>query len=68
MQMAMKMGTRIEYAIKFFLSQVAFNEEVALYTQGSGEDGGDLAQFLPRVCMNFNCGADSAECSTASKL
>ena len=48
-QMAVRDGTRMEYAIKFFLSKTAFHEEDELYRQGSGVQGGDLAQFLPKV-------------------
>lgn len=51
--MAIKKGTRLEYAIKFFFSGAAFNEERRLYQQGSGLEGGDLAQFLPQVRGGF---------------
>lgn len=49
-QMTVRRGTMEQYAIKFFLSELAFKEESALYRQGGGVDGGDLAQFLPKVC------------------
>lgn len=56
-QMAMSKTTRLEYAIKFFLSAAGFNEERGLYRQGSGITGGNFAQFLPKVCCSpaFYC-------------
>lgn len=51
-QMAISKRTRSEYAIKFFLSREAFNEESGLYSQGKHAKSGTFAQFLPRVCLS----------------
>lgn len=53
-QMAVRDGTMEQYAIKFFLSAAAYNEEHGLYRQGSGAQGGDLAQFLPKVLKVYS--------------
>jgi hypothetical protein len=39
----------LEYAIKFFISRVAFNAELAMYDSKGDTQGSSLAQFLPKV-------------------
>lgn len=47
--MAMDSRTREEYAMKFFLSATAFNQECELYETGTNLVGRSLASFLPQV-------------------
>lgn len=71
-QMARGKNDRLDYAIKFFVSQDAFESELAMYGQGSGAPAGVLSQFLPRViflllricantwlCLCLSCVLDS---------
>ena len=48
-QMAKSRHNRLEYAIKFYLSQAAFEAEVELYGTRGGAPASPLAQFLPLV-------------------
>lgn len=48
-QMAVRDGTRLECAIKFFLTTAAFQEEASLYSKGSYSQSRTFAQFLPQV-------------------
>lgn len=47
--MAKSRHNRLEYAIKFYLSQAAFEAEVELYGTRGGAPASPLAQFLPLV-------------------
>jgi hypothetical protein len=49
-QMAKSQYDGLEYAIKFFISRVAFNAELAMYDSRGDTQGSSLAQFLPKVC------------------
>lgn len=51
--MAKSESSGIVYAIKFFVSQEAFEAESKLYSAGSGPEAHGLAQFLPLVCLYF---------------
>lgn len=49
--MARSRHSRVEYAIKWFVSRAAFESERALYDKRSGSDASVLAQFLPKVTL-----------------
>lgn len=51
-QMARHCRTRKEYAIKFYVSGKAFEEERGMYSPDSGSQGADLCQFLPQVRLS----------------
>ena len=47
--MAKSKYNNIEYAIKFYISQHAFQAETNMYAQRKNSEEGSLAQFLPLV-------------------
>lgn len=49
--MVVRKDTNEQFAIKFFLSEAAYKEEIALYQKGRGTRGGQISQFLPQVCV-----------------
>lgn len=57
-QMVVQKGTRLEYAIKFFVSDLAFIEERCLYSQYNSGHGEAFAKFLPKVlCCTIHSSA-----------
>jgi hypothetical protein len=48
-QMAKSQYDGLEYAIKFFISRVAFNAELAMYDSKGDTQGSSLAQSSPKV-------------------
>lgn len=52
-QMARSIQNGMEYAIKFYVSRAVFDLEQGMYAQGGGAQAGDLAQFLPQVCIQI---------------
>lgn len=61
----MSKGTRIEYAIKLFISRAAFQEEESLYSLNKDGQQSGLAQFLPQV-LPFN--SHAFHCSAAQNI
>lgn len=54
--MAVRKGTRMEYAIKFFLSIEAFYKEEQMYRSSAAGHSAAFARFLPKVgCFLHSC-------------
>lgn len=51
--MSVRKDTKQEYASNFYMSKAAFLEEAGLYQKGSDSQGGELAQFVPKVCLRI---------------
>lgn len=53
-QMAKSQQTRMDYAIKFYVSQSAFQEECSMYQPTDEREENELIQFLPQVLLSLS--------------